>query len=450
MKQKAKYANLPAMSSTESIRKISKIPVTVVQPKVSYKLHWQRRALQLATVLIAVLIPATGLFRIDLVVGAFVILDRQIWWSDFFLVFGFWMLSASGLVVMYSTLGTSFCGWSCPQNSLSEWANYLTRKLLGKRAEVGLHGEKMKVASKKNKWGYWLVLGVILMATSMAFALIPLFYFYPLDVIWSFISFQDDERLAASLHYIYLIFVLVIFVDITFIRHFFCRFMCVYKIWQHGFKTKQTLHLAYDDSRSSECEKCNYCVTACFIELDPRRTDIYDTCINCGECVTACNNLHAKKGETGLLRFEVGRQDVRKRSFFRVNLGSLSTRMKWTAPFAFFALVMFLSGIYNYERYHLAVYRADTTLSHGIQNYRVSVSNKLYHSANLSITIKGLPAGSYSLSKSEVVFDTVGRIDIELHIGDGLSSGLHAIVVSVESMDGWHDSFRVQHFVERS
>jgi hypothetical protein len=99
VKKKAKYANLPAMSSTDSI---SKIPVTVVQPKVSYKLHWQRRALQMATILIAVLVPATGLFRIDVVAGAFVILDRQIWWSDFFLVFGFWMLSASGQTVCRS------------------------------------------------------------------------------------------------------------------------------------------------------------------------------------------------------------------------------------------------------------------------------------------------------------------------------------------------------------
>ena len=48
------------------------------------------------------------------------------------------------------------------------------------------------------------------------------------------------------------------------------------------------------------------------------------------------------------------------------------------------------------------------------------------------------------------MFDTVGRIDIELRIGDGLSSGLHAVVVNIESMDGWQDSFRVQHFVERS
>lgn len=433
-----------------SIDSVSKIPVKVEQPKVSYKLHWQRRALQFATILLAVLIPATGLFRIDPVAGAFVILGRQIWWSDFWLVFGVWMILASALVMVYSTLGTSFCGWSCPQNTLAEWANYLTRKILGKRAEINLHGEKMQVVGKKNKWPYWLLLGSILMSISMSIALIPLFYFYDLDIIWSFITLREDMRLAGSIHYIYTIFVLVIFVDIAFIRHFWCRFMCVYKIWQHGFKTKQTLHITYDKSRSDECEKCNYCVTSCFIDLDPRKTDIYDTCINCGECVTACDNLHAKKGQAGLLRFDLGERQEKRRPFFRVNLGSLSARMTWTLPFALLGLSMFVFGIISYERYHLAVYRADVTHSHGINKYRIGISNKFYEPANVSISIEGLSANQYELQSTQASFDTVGRIDLSLQIIDGLPAGLHSLLVRVKSADGWQDSYRVQHFVERS
>lgn len=433
-----------------SMHSISKIPVKVEQPRqASRKLHWQRRALQFGTLLVAILIPATGLFRIDPVAGAFVILDRQVWWSDFSLVFGSWLLLASGLVIMYSALGTSFCGWSCPQNTLAEWANYLTRKLLGKRAEIGLHGEKMQVASKKNKWAHWLLLGMILMATSMVIALIPLFYFYELETIWSFITFREDARLAGSIHYIYTIFVLVIFVDVSFIRHFWCRFMCVYKVWQHGFKTKQTLHIVYDQSRSEECAKCNYCMTACFIELDPRKTDIYDTCINCGECVTACDNLHAKKGQSGLLRFELGERKNKRRPFFRVNLGSLSTRMKWTMPFGLLGLVMFSSGVINYDRYHLAVYRADVTQSYGIQEYRIRVSNKLYKPASVSISIEGLEADQYQLQNPQAVFETVGVIDLSLRV-EGLPAGLHSLLVKVDSGDGWQDAYRVQHFVERS
>lgn len=435
------------MSSRNSI---GSIPIVVEPPSVSHKLHWQRRGLQMATILIAFLIPVTGLFRIDPIAGAFVILGRQIWWADFFLVFGLWVLIASGLVVMYSLVGTAFCGWMCPQNTLAEWANLLTHKFLGKRAEVGLNGEKMQIAKQKNKWSNWFILGTLIFFVSLFMALIPVMYFYPPEVIWSFVTFQQDARLAPSLHYIYFIFVLIIFIDIAFIRHFWCRFMCIYKVWQHGFKTSQTLHIAYDASRSDLCEKCNYCVTACFLDLDPRNTDVYDTCINCGECVTACNNLQAKKGRSGLLSFHIGERKAGKMALLKTRLSSLSTRVNWTIPFSLLGLVMFVWGIISYQDYHLAVHRADVMHAAEIRDYRIAISNKRYEKARLQVTIEGLPEGSYTLSKSLVTFDKAGRIDLNLHIDNSLPPGLHPVLVHVQSQDGWHDTYRVQHFVGRS
>lgn len=434
------------MSSNNSL---SKIPISVVGPKLNYRLHWQRRVVQASAIIIAVLIPMSGLFRIDPIAGAFVVLDRQIWWSDFFLVFGLWMLLASGLVMMYSFVGTAFCGWGCPQNSLSEWANLVTRKLLGKRAEVSVDGTKMNVAASKNTWTHWAILGLSFLLVAMGFALIPLFYFYSPKVVWDFVTFNPNEQLASSLHYIYTIFVLVIFLDIAFIRHFFCRFMCIYKVWQHGFKTRQTLHVAYDATRSDECAKCNYCVTACFLDIDPTKTDIYDSCINCGECITACNNLHAKKGTTGLLKFEVGERNSKFLSLFRSSLGSLSSRLSWTVPFSLLGLGMFIWGAWHYEHFHLAVYRADSMHETSIEDYRISIANKIYKPASLSVSVEGLPQQSYILSDTKAIFDTVGRIDLNLHIKPGLSEGLHSLFVRVKSDDGWEDSFRVQHFEHR-
>ena len=429
---------------------LSQIPVILAPVKASNRLHWQRRGLQIATLLFAILIPITGLLRIDVVAGAFVVLDYQVWWADFFLIFGLWLLLASGLVLVYSTLGTAFCGWSCPQNTLAEWANMLTRKFLGKRADVNLEGGKMQVASQKNKAINWIILFVLFSAAAMLMALIPLLYFYPPEVIWSFISFRDDARLAPSLHYIYFIFVLVFLLDIAFIRHFWCRFMCIYKVWQHGFKTKQTLHIVYDDSRADECAKCNYCVTACFIDLDPRKTEIYDTCINCGECVIACNKLQAKKNMPGLLSFQIGERKAGKLALFKTRLSSLSTRMNWTLPFSAVGLLMFVWGLYSYENYHLAVHRADLLHATTIQDYRVAVSNKRYNTATLKVSVEGLPEQAYTLSKHTVVFDTAGRADLNLHINENLAPGLHSFLVHVEAQDGWQDSYRVQHFVAKS
>ena len=153
---------------------------------------------------------------------------------------------------MYSTAGMVFCGWACPQNTMSEWANNLTHKLLGKHAEVSLTGEAIRVAGAKNKALNWFLLGISFLGAAMFFALIPLFYFYQPSVVWSFITFQEDARLASSLHWIYAVCVVIIFIDIAMIRHFWCRYACIYRVWMHSFKTRQTLRVAYDASRKEQ------------------------------------------------------------------------------------------------------------------------------------------------------------------------------------------------------
>ena len=432
------------MSSNDSL---SKIPITVEVPDYGMPFHTRRRITQLLFIFLLVVIPVSGLLRIDVVAGAFIVLDRQIWWSDFFLVFGLWLSLASGMVLLYSTLGTAFCGWVCPQNILSEMANKWTYKLLGKRADVSIAGEKMKVAASKDRWVNWFILGLLLLSVSMLMALIPMLYFYPPEVIWSFITFQDDERLASSLHYIYAIFVLVVFVDVGFIKQYWCRFMCVYKVWQHGFKTQHTLQLAYDKSRSDSCEKCNYCNTVCYLSIDPRNTDMYDSCVNCGDCIDACNRVQAKNNLSGLLSFTRGVNEKAKSGFLERNLASISTRMRWTIPFSALGLGMFVWGLVDYQYYHLAVYRADKEHSAEINDYRVAISNKLYRNAEVSVSIEGLDEQDYLFSDRTARFDTAGRVDLNLHIKPNLKKGLHRFLVRVESMDGWQDVYRVHHFV---
>ena len=215
---------------------LSSIPIKVigsVANKGAAKFRWKRRTFQIAILLLLVIIPVSGLFRIDPENGALVVLGWQIWFADFFLISGLWIMLASALVALYSVAGTVFCGWACPQNTLAEWANYMTHKLLGKRAEVSLSGAAPKVAAAKNKALNWSLLGLSFLVAAMIFALVPLLYFYPPDVVWSFITFRPDTRLAGSLYWIYSVWVMIILLDISVLRHFWCRFACIYKVWQH-------------------------------------------------------------------------------------------------------------------------------------------------------------------------------------------------------------------------
>jgi polyferredoxin len=430
---------------------LSSIPVRVVGSGARSgpaNFRWKRRALQITILFLLVLIPVSGLFRIDPENGALVVLGWQIWFADFFLITGLWIMLASALVALYSVAGTVFCGWACPQNTLAEWANHMTHKLLGKRAEVSLNGEAPKVAAAKNKALNWSLLGLSFLSAAMFFALLPLLYFYPPDVVWSFMTFREDARLAGSLYWIYSVWVMIILLDIAVLRHFWCRFACVYKVWQHSFKTKETLHVTYDTSRANECEKCNYCVTTCFIKLDPRKTEIYDSCINCGDCIDACNTLHAKKGGVGLLRFELGRRESGKMRNFRDNSMSLLSRFHWTTPFAILGTVMFAWGIWSYQPYHLAVGYLATAHNQSARDYRIEVSSKRYHPTELILSVEGLPQGDFTLSSPRVDFASVGRASVFLSVSPKLQHGLYPFVVVVRSNDGWIGRFNLQHFVE--
>lgn len=256
------------MSANESLKQI---PIRQEHVPGATVLNPARRAVQAFTLLLLIVIPLSGLFRIDVQAGGFILLDRQVWFSDIFIVMGFWIFIASLLVMIYSLVGSVFCGWMCPQNSVSEYANWVTMKLLGRRAQMmDVTGERMQVARRKRSPLNYVVLAIALLLPAMLAALIPLLYFFPPSAIWSFVTFTEDADLAGSLYWIYFVCVAVFMLDIVVMRHLMCKYMCIYRVWQHSFKTRETLHIHYDSARSDHCSSCHYCVDACFLDIDPR------------------------------------------------------------------------------------------------------------------------------------------------------------------------------------
>ena len=356
---------------------------------------------------------------------------------------------ASVLIMLYSTLGNVFCGWACPQNTLSTWADDITRKHLGKSAVIDWNHEKnAKVASARDTKKNWLQLSIKLLLMSMLAALIPLLYFYPPGAIWSFVTFQEDNRLGGSLHWIYTVFTFIVLVNLAVVRHFVCRYMCVYRMWQFLFRTRDTLHVAYDKSRDEDCAKCNFCVTTCSVEVDPRKTSTFDSCINCGECITACDSLQENKGKKGLLKFKFGPRR-NKEGKIETNLISAKERLAWVFPAFVLGAGLFVWGLVAYNPYHAAVYRGDGSQGKGIDNYRISMANKMYHPGELTVSVEGIPSTAYELDEDHVAFATSGRDEINLQIiENALGLGLHSFVVHVNSLDGWQSSFQILHISE--
>ncbi|MDH5256381.1 MAG: 4Fe-4S binding protein [Gammaproteobacteria bacterium] len=430
------------MKANESLAKIPVVQAATYKPD---GLQWKRAASKYGFILVLLLIPILGIFRIDVSSG-FIFMGRQIWFADFFVVFGFWLALACTAILFYSTVGTAFCGWVCPQNTFSGIMDNITTKLLGKRALIDWEGKNSKIANKKNKPLNWFLLVVQTILISMLVAFIPLMYFISPGAIWSFVTFQVNEDIPSSLYWIYSVFVFILAVNFGVVRHYFCRYMCVYRMWQFLFKTTHGLHLEYDESRKADCEKCNYCVTSCMVDIDPRNTNTYDSCTNCGACITACNSVHAKKKEPGLLKLKFGKRS-NKEDLAARSIASLPERMGWVLPVWMLGVGLFAWGLFVYEPYHLAVYKSESGQGSQISEYRINIANKIYRQGDVEISIHGIDDKFYALSKNKMSFDSVGRQDSFVTLGSGLSKGLHSFIVKVESKDGWKQQIRMQHFV---
>jgi len=427
------------MMNAHSIAATGKSPASRVVR--SQYLHMLRRVSQLSFMALIILAPALGLFRIDILAGAFVMGSYQIWFADFAIVFGAWFLLAGLLVLSYSWLGAVFCGWACPQGLLSELGSDWMHRLLGRRAGLSADGSGVNVALRKKKWANWVLLGLAFVAASMLFALIPVLYFYPPLAVWHFLTFQRDAAMPLSMYWIYFVFCVVMLLDIAFIRHLMCQNFCIYRIWQHSFKTSETMRIGYDAARSDECVKCGYCASACAVELDPKHTEVYSGCTACGECVVACDRLHEGKGEAGLLSFIFpSRQESPG------HMTSMSGRFRGVLPFLLAGAMLLAFGIKTYNPYEASVGNIGARNT-GPNDYVVHLSNKRYRTADVRITVRGLAADQYRLDNENVHFDSAGMSNVGLHLnGKAIRHGLHRFVVHLESHDGWRTDFPVSYY----
>lgn len=308
----------------------------------SAKFHWPRRATQVATLLLIALIPSLGIFQIDLASASFHVLDRQIWWSNFPFITGLAIVIVTAPVITYKTIGAVWCGWACPQNLVSEWANNLTFKFLGKRADVRVDGKGVVIAAAKNKLANWFMLGMIFLGASFVLAFIPILFFYPRSEVIDFITFSASQNSPDYLGYPYFFTAVLIFIDIAAVRYFFCDYGCFYRMGQRILNTQDALHVKYDASRASDCTKCNYCATSCITAIQPTAIKIFDPCIGCGECIDACNRLHEKTGGVGLLTFEVGKESGT--TSWQKKLKEIFSRFNWIVV-TFFILGCVTMGV---------------------------------------------------------------------------------------------------------
>ena len=257
----------------------------------------QRRLFQWITTLVILVLPwlevdGKSLLRIDIPGLNLYIFGQVLRIQELFLVLLATLIFVLGFLLITVVLGRVWCGWLCPQTTLSDLAEWAARRLGLTVKENRLLGE---FSSKVLLQGIYLLLS-FLVASNL------LWYFIPPHLFFG-------RLVALDLHYATWITLVVtgllVYLDLSLVRRLMCRDFCPYGRIQTAIVDRATLTLHLPNKKLERCIECNSCIKVCPMEIDIR--DGYQVeCTNCGRCLDACRQIMAKRNELGLINYTFG------------------------------------------------------------------------------------------------------------------------------------------------
>jgi len=342
---------------------------TWVRPPSRGRLHRSRRALQAVTSLVFVAAPFVDLLRFDLRGGALVLGGASFGLGDLQAVYLLLLLFI--LVVFAGALlyGRIYCGWMCPQTTLSEIVATFER--WGSR--------RVKSARLRRVLPF---LGALGMSAFVAASLVSYFL-------------DPAERLSPpGLAIASWAVTAAVIGGFLFLRHRFCVGICPYGILQNIIQDSRTLGVQLDPSRREECVDCLLCVRACFVGVDVREQAFDPRCLNCGDCISA-TRLAKRCPEDPLISFRYGTEG----SSWPAPLRKVGISDARRAVVAAAVLVMTvvavatIAGRRDLEADVAAQYeKASSEPSGTVRNaYRLSLHNRLGQQIRVRIEARGIP-----------------------------------------------------------
>ena len=221
------------------------------------------------------------------------------------------LLAALTLFFFTSLAGRLWCGYACPQTVWTEAFLWMERLCEGDRYQrIKLDRARLsaeKVLRKGAKHVLWLSFGLF---TGMTFVS----YFVP-----------ARELFPAALHgqlagwplFWSAFYGFATWGNAGFMREQVCKYMCPYARFQSAMFDRDTLIIAYDETRGeprkstarkagskpADCIDCSLCVQACPMGIDIRNGLQYE-CIACAACIDACDPVMDSIGKPrGLIRY---------------------------------------------------------------------------------------------------------------------------------------------------
>jgi len=257
---------------------------------------WRRR-FQWTTVLTLLSVPfvrvdGRGLLRLDLPTRTLEAGGRIFRIEELYLLLLFSLALVLFFLLTTLVLGRVWCGWACPQTTLSDVAEWWGRRL-------GLQvvaGEVRGIAVRK----------ALLHAGYVFLALLA-----GANLVWYFVSPYDffprlaSGSLGAAPLACWGVLTGAVYLDLALLRRLLCRDFCPYGRFQSALVDAGTLSLRFHPDEAARCTRCGACVRACPVRIDIRK-GYQAACINCGRCLDACRLAMVRRNEPGIIRYTFG------------------------------------------------------------------------------------------------------------------------------------------------
>ena len=275
--------------------------------------HAARRRVQLAVLAAGVLVPWTGIFRLDMPAGRVIYL-RTSYPLEWPYVLGMivpFLVIVWGLALLSWRQGRVFCGWACPYASLVEffegirtavgWGGH--RRVAAWMRRSPLHRLALRTAALVT-----LVLAPLLLGASLAAYLYP-----PARILRALARPPALGDPGQVVLWAWLALVLATsWVAGFLVRFHFCRMVCIYGMGQamaaSSADPAKVLRPRFRPGDLSACGSCRACLKACCVEVDPRSPELQlgfsQGCFNCGDCIDVCATVQGHLGQPALLTFD--------------------------------------------------------------------------------------------------------------------------------------------------
>ena len=192
------------------------------------------------------------------------------------------LLSLAAPVLFTLIFGRVFCGWICPQNTLSELVD---------RASAAFGIRRPVTPRRPRAFPRMILLAAILVL--LALTGIPLASLLSAPGIMSVQTAQIITQGTVGLELALI--GLIVVTELFLVRRAWCNYVCPVGSFLGILRTPRTMKIAFEPDAQRPCGKCLACADACRLGLDPMQAGLYPQCHNCGACVEACRAMKAGK-----------------------------------------------------------------------------------------------------------------------------------------------------------